>query len=195
MSDSRSQIFHALRHRLPQTAPLPSLDGEWIQFPDPIGKFCDLVVSVGGQTEVCTQTALQETIGRLDVYDQSRRIVSTVNGVEGNVDLQQVGDPHELEDVHLAIATGQFGVAENGAIWIDDRALRHRVVLFIAQHLILVIPASEIVHNMHEAYRRISFTENHFGVFISGPSKTADIEQSLVIGAHGARSLHVLLVD
>ncbi|MFP6676998.1 MAG: LUD domain-containing protein [Pirellulaceae bacterium] len=195
MNDSRSQILNSLRHRLPQSAPLPTMDESWIQFPDPIAQFRTAVVAVGGQTETCKAADLADTVGRLTVFDESKRIVSTVDGIAGNVDLQQVADPHDLEDVHLAIALGQFGVAENGAVWIDDHSLRHRVVLFIPQHVILVIPSRDVVHNMHEAYRRIDFAENHFGVFISGPSKTADIEQSLVIGAHGARSMHVVLVD
>ena len=73
--------------------------------------------------------------------------------------------------------------------------IRQRTIYFIAQHLALVVPRSEVVSNMHQAYQRLRFDDNAFGCFVSGPSKTADIEQSLVIGAHGARSLTVFLVD
>jgi L-lactate dehydrogenase complex protein LldG len=47
---------------------------------------------------------------------------------------------------------------------------------------------------MHQAYEQISSADYGFGVFLAGPSKTADIEQSLVLGAHGARGLVVFLV-
>jgi L-lactate dehydrogenase complex protein LldG len=48
---------------------------------------------------------------------------------------------------------------------------------------------------MHEAYRRIKFNDYGYGTFISGPSKTADIAQVLVMGAQAARSATVLLID
>jgi L-lactate dehydrogenase complex protein LldG len=96
-----------------------------------------------------------------------------------------------LEPVDFAIMPGVFGVAENAAIWVTDRELPLRVLYFIVQHLALVIPADSIVDNMHQAYERLSFARAEFGAFIAGPSKTADIEQALVIGAHGPRSLTV----
>jgi L-lactate dehydrogenase complex protein LldG len=99
-----------------------------------------------------------------------------------------------LEDVDLFIARGEFGVAENAAVWVTDTHTRHRVLYFLTQHLVLVLSADQIVDNMHQAYERLQFTEPRFGLFLSGPSKTADIEQSLVIGAHGARSLTVFLI-
>ncbi len=97
----------------------------------------------------------------------------------------------DLEQVEVLEIDGEFGVAENGAIWITEEALPHRVAPFICQHL--VIHVSEIVSNMHEAYERLGNVNSGFGLFLAGPSKTADIEQSLVIGAHGARSLTVII--
>ena len=58
----------------------------------------------------------------------------------------------------------------------------------------LVVPADRVVSNMHLAYRELDFTTPEYGTFISGPSKTADIEQSLVIGAQGPRSAVVYLL-
>lgn len=103
-------------------------------------------------------------------------------------------DPHALEMIEIAILQAEFGVAENGAVWISDAHLPHRALPFITQNLAFVIPRNAIVNNMHDAYERLQDTTG-WGCFISGPSKTADIEQSLVIGAHGARSLVIFLLE
>ncbi|GHV54896.1 hypothetical protein FACS1894181_18680 [Bacteroidia bacterium] len=99
----------------------------------------------------------------------------------------------KLDKVQHALFNGRFGVAENGAIWLEDEDLPHRLLPFITEHLLLRIDASRLVGTMHEAYKRIAACDWGFGVFISGPSKTADIEQSLVYGAHGARELTVII--
>jgi L-lactate dehydrogenase complex protein LldG len=111
-----------------------------------------------------------------------------------NVYLAAVDDPHQLETIDVAILSGAFGVAENGAIWVTSAGVKHRALYIIVQHLVLVIPAAEIVQTMHQAYARIELGRTDWGAFISGPSKTADIEQSLVVGAHGPRSLNVFCV-
>jgi len=97
-------------------------------------------------------------------------------------------------DLDLALLPGAFGVAENGAVWVTEEAVERRAIAFLAAHLVLVVPRKEIVHNMHEACARLGFDQCGYGTFIAGPSKTADIEQTLVIGAHGPRSLTVLIV-
>ena len=53
----------------------------------------------------------------------------------------------------------------------------------------------DIVATMHHAYKKIDIEREGFGIFIAGPSKTADIEQSLVIGAHGARTATIYVVE
>ena len=64
----------------------------------------------------------------------------------------------------------------------------------IPEHIAVVVQATSLVHDMHQAYEAISHGPG-FALFLSGPSKTADIEQALVIGAHGARSCTVLLAE
>ncbi|TEB40647.1 lactate utilization protein B/C, partial [Flavobacterium circumlabens] len=100
-----------------------------------------------------------------------------------------------LEDVELTIVKAHFGVAENSALWVTDALLGQRVAPFIAQYLAIIVSKKDIVATMHHAYDRIGNQEYGFGTFIAGPSKTADIEQSLVLGAHGARGLIVFLMD
>jgi len=94
----------------------------------------------------------------------------------------------------VTMLPGELAVAENGAVWVDGRYLHHRVVFVIPEHLVLVVDARDVVHDMHEAYERLALRGKGFGLFLAGPSKTADIEQSLVIGAHGARSCTVAIV-
>jgi len=122
------------------------------------------------------------------------RVVSLVELDElfpGRVRLAKTMDGLSLAEIEVLEIDGEFGVAENGAIWLTEDALPHRVAPFICQHL--VIHVSETVPTMHAAYARLGEVKSGFGLFLSGPSKTADIEQSLVIGAHGARSLTVVL--
>lgn len=122
------------------------------------------------------------------------KIYSAVSAYSSVSTIGLPDDPHELEDLNLAILEGQFGVAENGAIWLDDRQLPHRAIPFITEHLVIVLRKSRLFPTLHQAYEKIGDEHSGFGLFIAGPSKTADIEQSLVIGAHGAKSLRVVLV-
>ncbi len=104
-------------------------------------------------------------------------------------------DAHSLEDVDLAIIPAHFGVAENGAMWVTESLIQYRVLPFITQQLAIVVNRKDIVYNMHQAYQRIAGTTQYdFGVFIAGPSKTADIEQSLVLGAHGPKGMTLYLL-
>lgn len=194
---SRDEILRNVRRRLPQSAELPSLDRDWIRYPDREVQFLESLAFVGGRGMVveCVSAA-DSALRELPAWSGAKQTFSAVRGVgSSTVDLSQVEDPHALQDVDFAVLPGEFAVAENGAVWITDANVRHRVIYFLTQHLALVVPRREMVDTMHAAYERISLGEKRFGAFISGPSKTADIEQSLVIGAHGARSMTVFLVS
>lgn len=200
MTAAKHTILSAIRQHQLAEAPLPSLDQSWITFADPRQQFSAVLESVGGRAvSVPTLEAITVELATIPAWKDARKVVTTFETIETvstqlRVDLQQIDDPHLTEDIDFAILPGEFAVAENGAVWITDLTVRQRAIYFIAQHLALVVRADQVVHNMHEAYRRLSFDAARFGAFISGPSKTADIEQSLVIGAHGPRSMTVFLV-
>lgn len=124
-----------------------------------------------------------------------KKIISLSEEFQPFANLDIPGDAHQLADLDVAIIKGQFGVAENAAIWLEDSDMGLRALPFITEHLVIVLEKEQLVRNMHEAYDRIGGRQSGFGLFIAGPSKTADIEQSLVIGAHGAKSLRVVLTN
>ncbi|MHC2068536.1 LutC/YkgG family protein [Bremerella sp. T1] len=198
---SKDQILKSVRNQLVPSAELPDLNQEWIHYEDAVAQFGEVLQAVGGTAVVVEGIdGLTSELAKIPFYTDAKKTVSCIEGLVGTTDLDRVEDPHELEDVDYAVLPGEFAVAENAAVWVTDAKIRHRVVLFIPQHIALVIHCPDgnvegaIVHQMAEAYERLAFDKNQFGCFVSGPSKTADIEQSLVIGAHGARSLHVFFV-
>lgn len=194
--ESRFELLNKLRRQIIEPTGLPEvIQGDWVRYDDPSSQFCKTLESVGG---ACWQLGniheLPDKLAQHAEWKAAKRIYSAIPSVAGNVDLAQTSDAHDLENLDFVIYPGEFAVAENGAIWLTDRDLRHRVVFFITQFLVLVVDRANIVHTMHEAYARAEVPQPGFGLFLSGPSKTADIEQSLVIGAHGCRELQVVLV-
>lgn len=111
--------------------------------------------------------------------------------------LNAEGQAEEIDfrsNIDLFIAEAKLGVAENGCLWFDDSILKQRISTFACEHTLLIIDHKNIVPTMHQAYQKINITETGYGVFIAGPSKTADIEQSLVVGAQGAVTNTVILI-
>ncbi len=194
--DSKTEILAKLRRQIVDTVALPDvIQGPWIEYPDPMQQFSTMVELAGGScTRLENIAELPGHLGQWDEWQRAERIFSRIDGVPGNVDLAEIAEPHALNDVDFVVYPAEFAVAENGAVWLTDRDLRHRVLFFIAQFLVLVVDHTQVVQTLHQAYARATVPQPGFGLFLSGPSKTADIEQSLVIGAHGCRELQVFLV-
>ena len=193
---TRDAFLAALRRSAPREVPRPDLSALGVKFPDPAKQFAASLAGVGGAAvRVPDRAAADRATRELPVYREAKRVVSLVPGVgEANVALQALPGPHALEGLDVAILPGELAVAENGAVWVDGGGFHHRVVFVVPEHLVLVVDAANVVNDMHEAYARLAGRPIRYGLFISGPSKTADIEQALVIGAQGARSCTVLLV-
>ena len=171
--------------------PLPSYDNFGIKFEDKFHTFSTMIESVGGKALVIEKSDLDKTIKEL--YPNEKQIASNVEFCTiGNFNANEQEDVHNLQNIDLAIVKGNFAIAENGAVWMKNEENRHRALYFIAQNIVIVIEEENILNNMHEAYQKLNFDKSGYGVFVSGPSKTADIEQSLVIGAHGPKSGYVI---
>ncbi len=192
----KNDILGGLKQVQYDADPLPDLDDFGVTYDDILAQFDASLQAVGGTLlRAASLEAAAAAVAELDVARDAKQVFWAVPDVmKSTVDLATMEDPRELNHLPLAVVPGEFAVAENGAVWIDPSSLAHRVVLFIAEHLVVVVQKSELVHNMHQAYERLGTEMPNYGLFVSGPSKTADIEQSLVIGAQGARSLYVCLI-
>jgi L-lactate dehydrogenase complex protein LldG len=193
---SKEDILNAIKsNNVVKDSILPEYDDFGITFENKLEKYAQVIKTVGGESIVTTKDKLDETIENL-YKDGLGQVYSNVEFCSlSNFDANAQDDAHNLKDIDLAIVKGNFAVAENGAVWLKDENNRHRSLYFIAQNIIIVVNKNDIVNNMHEAYTKIEFENSGYGVFVSGPSKTADIEQSLVIGAHGPKSGYVIFVE
>ncbi len=129
-------------------------------------------------------------------FPDAKRIVSTFSELADIAEVYCNTDIiNEAHNIDVAILGAHFGVAENGAVWMTEDIMCDRALPFICQHLVVILQAENIVSDMHEAYTRIGNRDDGFSIFIAGPSKTADIEQSLVLGAHGPVSMTVFILE
>lgn len=189
--DSRRAILDAVRRNRPAAPPLPPPVPPSAPEGGLEAAFRRVVEAVGGR--VVDAGAQGEQFALRQCYPAAAVIASATPRVHGTRDLTTAADPHQLADLDLFVCEAVLGVAENGAVWLPESRLVHRAAPFITQHLAVLLDRHALVADMAAAYREVAIGEEGYGVFLAGPSKTADIEQSLVIGAHGARSLTVVL--
>jgi len=203
---TREEILKQLRQNARETYDMPQLDHlKPISYADPIAEFIQKTTTTAGAKVV----ELKEGEQLNDVIQAIANalpscggggapiIASNLTGVEAQINPDTVAEAQELMKVDVGVIEGHIGVAENACIWIPQ-TMKEKAICFASEQLIIVLRRDAIVNNMHEAYERIAaskeyFQQYKFGTFISGPSKTADIESALVYGAQAARGVTVLL--
>ncbi len=193
---NKEDILKKYRANIQERFDMPDLsDIKAITYPDPLVQFKNMTQSVGGHVmEVEKGQDINALIREL--YPDAKEIASNLPEVTiATRNPDTIESAQALNGTDVGVIKGIFGVAENACIWIPQQ-MKEKAVCFISENLIILLPKSEIVNNMHEAYKRIQFDKTYdgYGTFISGPSKTADIAQVLVMGAQAARSVTVLLL-
>jgi L-lactate dehydrogenase complex protein LldG len=190
---SRDDILASIRANLPRVdRPLPYVPAFDCDPPASLlDAFKDSLHRMGGL--FLDPPAAGDILAPVRAKIASANIVcSTVKEITGNRDIAGIGAPRDLADVDFAIVRASFAVAETGSVLLSEMDLRVNALVYLAQHLIVLLDPADVVVNLHHAYRRHEFRDGHYASFHTGPSATADIEGVLIHGAQGVRSLSVL---
>lgn len=192
--NTREKILQAVFENQPEATSLPDISMYKGEVDNLVNKFSEVFTEIGGNIFVVEDL---EAIKKLmtNNFDHTGRFITTLPELSDYAELISTSvDPHSFENAELAVIKAHFSVAENGALWFTEELMGQRIVPYICQHLAVIISAQSIVPTLHEAYELIGVSDYGFGGFISGPSKTADIEQALVLGAHGPLTMTVFIL-
>lgn len=188
----KEELLNKLRRNVVRQFDMPSKPVDGIVYSDVTNQFVEMSKTVGAKVlEVKSSDDLNSVIRK--AYPNAKIFASSINGIEADLNPDTIASAADLNGTDVGIIQGELGVAENGCVWIPQ-TMKERAVCFISEKLVILLDKDNIVSNMHEAYKRIQMPHYGYGVFISGPSKTADIEQALVMGAQAARGVTVILV-
>jgi L-lactate dehydrogenase complex protein LldG len=191
---TREKILEAVLNNQPAATAMPDTSMFKGDSNDLIQKYMDVFKSIGGSSFLVDDIAAVKML-ITENFDSAKRIVTTLPELSDSFELiSDTVDPHSYHDIELAIIKTHFSVAENGAVWLTEEVMGQRIIPYICQHLAVIVHAESIVPTLHEAYDKIGQGNYGFGGFIGGPSKTADIEQALVLGAHGPLSMTVFII-
>ena len=187
---SRQDILEQIRMSRRQSFDMPSLEDILpVRYADQLEQFISAVELVGGKAVLLEPG--QDIDGLIrSLCPEASVIASNLPYINASIDPDMVGAASELNGVDVGVVEGRIAVAENGCVWIPQ-TMKERAVLFISESLVIIVNRKDLVNNMHEAYSMVQ--NDSYGCFISGPSKTADIAQALVMGAQAARELIVLI--
>ena len=195
-SEARKVILDSIRAHLGASAPIqPQIFAEE-RGSDPssaanIRVFKENIEAVSGHCVVTT-----------DVADVLRQIIAdlgaqrvAVSDAPGLAVFGVVPDGGEIFDFEVGISTAQAGIAETGTLVLDSSCERHRLVSVVPPIHIAILAASKIRATLGETLAMLQSGKELSPAitFITGPSRTADIELTLTIGVHGPQQLYVII--
>lgn len=208
---SKETILNKLRANVRETYDMPDLSFGKLTFADPVAEYIKQTTTTAGAKLIEAKEGddLSELICR--AYPDAKVVSTNVSGITAESLCQAYGRQVELRNpdtveaaqdldgTDVGVLQGGVACAENACVWIPQ-TMKERAVCFISEYLVILVSRRNIVSNMHQAYKWLEDIQDSaqgdvpYGTFISGPSKTADIEQSLVYGAQAACGVTVILM-
>ena len=145
-----------------------------------------LAADVNAKKVVAIHSAYVDASGALEKLQQQNVTVYT----------EAADIAEHVETADLGISTVEFAIAESGSVCYDGYAYESRVVTMLPPLHVVFLPASHVVPGISEAFEILATVFHHgFTGFITGPSRTSDIERVLTIGVHGPSRFVVIAVD
>ena len=190
---TRDEILERVRRNQPAAVALPALPAFAAGPGTLLERFKAGVLRMGGKVaDPPADGDLGALVARL--FPEAKVVCSATPEVPGNRPLAAVRSPADLHDVDVGVVRAVFGVAETGSVWITGMQFKVNSLGFLAQHLVVLLDPARIVGNFHDAYGDLPQFDAGYGVFMTGPSATADIEGVLIHGAQGIRSMTIVPV-
>lgn len=186
---ARDDILQRIRRAQP--APVPRPPAAHFPAEASLARFRAGVERMGGRV---VEAAPGRDLGALvrELHPTAKVVCSATAEVKGHR-RPDPAKPAALEDVDVGVVRARFGVAETGSVWLTDACLGAPALGFLAQHLVVLLDPAALVATLHEAYARREEFDAAYGILMTGPSATADIEGVLIHGAQGIRSLTVVI--
>ena len=190
---TRDEILERVRRNQPAAVALPAVPTFAAGPGTLLERFKAGVLRMGGKmADPPADGDLAALVARL--FPEAKVICSATPEVPGNRPLAAVRSPADLHDVDVGVVRAVFGVAETGSVWITGTQFKVNSLGFLAQHLVVLLDPARILGNFHDAYGESHQFDAGYGVFMTGPSATADIEGVLIHGAQGIRSMTIVPV-
>ncbi len=212
MSSARDSILGTIRKGLrgATAAALPALTSpREMPVGERVERFVAVLTKIGGQVDVVADhAALRVRIAAIVAASGAK--VLALSDAEGlpamlalvptDVRRLPAGAPRdELMTADVGITGAQWGIAETGTLVLTSVDEQHRLASLLPAVHIAVLPRSRLLGTLGEAFALLQTKAGapcaRTITFVTGPSRTADIELTLVVGVHGPKSIHVLLLE
>lgn len=216
---SRDTILQRLRNRSGGTLSAPECDFSVLKRPDwstaeRLDRFEQMIESVHGEVHRCTEDSWVDRLAEVLTTRGARNLLIPKEhsiGLRLRTEAQREDLPNLLiydepieswqsvlfNDVDASITSTRGGIAETGSLILWPTPDEPRLMTLVAPIHIAVLRADELYTTLHDAMRAQNWASGMptNALLISGPSKTADIEQTLAYGVHGPKELIVLVIE
>ena len=168
---------------------------------DSVGGYCHIV-----QGEDEAARCLSEMVGDLQSRNAAKRIALSdapaVSVLARSITADEIKicpEPEDLFNFDVGITMAQAAIAETGTLVLVAETERHRLVSLLPPVHIAIVYSGDIVSTIGAALNQLRGNDarqmSRATTFITGPSRTADIELTLTVGVHGPKELHVIVID
>ncbi|MDD2360335.1 MAG: LUD domain-containing protein [Syntrophaceticus schinkii] len=134
---------------------------------------------------IAVEDAQEITVGSIDIYRK----------LKNKVPLRLLSANDDITQIKVGLGKAAFGILETGSIVENEIEYFTRVISMLADTYIVLLNRKDLLFSLEDAVSIISRDISTYISFVTGPSRTADIERVLTIGVHGPKKMYILLTE